>query len=347
MLEIHEILVPDYERVIEAIDRECGLHAFIAIHSTHLGPSMGGMRMYPYKSRDDALLDALRLSKAMTYKSALAKTGLGGGKSVLIGNPKKNKTEALLLSFAAALNHLEGKYIAAEDMGISAEDLLIVKKISPFVAALPLPGSSGDPSRFTAFGVYQGMRAVAKWLWNSPDLEGKTIAIQGLGNVGIKLAHFVFWSGANLILSDLEEDKVDQACVDFGAKKASPKDILSIPCDIFSPCAMGGILTKDSIPTLHCKAVAGATNNQLENPEDEFLIVEHNILHAPDYVINSGGILNASSEFDPGGYNPLNARKKTAEIYHTLLKIFELAAKEKKTPTSIADQMAETQLYMK
>jgi leucine dehydrogenase len=347
MLEIRELTLPGYQRVIEAIDPECKLHAFIAVHSTTLGPSLGGMRMYPYKSRDDALQDALRLAKTMTYKSALAKTGLGGGKSVLIGNPKIDKTEALLLSFAAALNHLEGDYIAAEDMGITAEDLLIVKKISPYVAALPTPGSSGDPSRFTAFGVYRGILAVAKRLWNSDNLQGKKIAIQGLGNVGIKLARFLFWSGADLLLSDLDDQKVESACRELGAIKVDPKEVVTASCDIFSPCAMGGIITKENIPLLKCKAIAGSTNNQLENPKDEILLMKQGILYAPDYVINAGGILNAACEFLPEGYSPLVARAKTADIYHTLIKIFETAQKENAPPTSIADQMAEAVLYIK
>lgn len=347
MLQINEISIPGYERVIEAIDPEVNLHAFIAVHSTLLGPSLGGMRMYPYKSREDALQDVLKLSKAMTYKSALARTGLGGGKSVLIGNPKVDKTENLLMAFAKVLNHLEGTYIAAEDMGISAEDLLSVKKMSPYVAALPLPESSGDPSRFTAFGVYKGMLAVAKWLWDIDHLQGKKIAIQGLGNVGIKLAHFLFWEGADLLLSDLDDKKASEACKQLGGEKINPKDILSVPCDILAPCAMGGIFTKTTIPRLQCQAIAGSTNNQLEKPDDELLLIKQGILYAPDYVINSGGILNASCEFLPGGYNPLVARAKTAEIYQILLTIFEAAAKDNTTPTAIADQLAEDVLYMK
>lgn len=347
MVDIQEISIPGYERVIEAIDRDCKLHAFFSIHSTTLGPSLGGVRMYPYKSREEALEDVLRLSKAMTYKSALARTGLGGGKSVLIGNPRVDKTESLLLCFAKVLNHLGGAYIAAEDMGISTEDLLIVKKISPFVAALPIPGSSGDPSRFTAFGVYQGMLAVAKWLWKEESLQGKKIAIQGLGNVGFKLARFLFWAGANLLLCDLDDQKADVACREFGAIKVDPKEILSVSCDIFSPCAMGGILSKKTIPHLNCYAIAGSTNNQLEAPADELLLIKKGILYAPDYVINAGGILNASCEFLPGGYNPLVARAKTAEIYKTLLKIFEMAKKENTSPTAVADQLAEDVLYMK
>lgn len=347
MLEIQEIPIPGYERVIEAIDRECNLHAFIAIHSTTLGPSLGGMRMYPYNTREEALEDVLRLSKAMSYKSALAMTGLGGGKSVLIGNPRTDKSEALLLCYAKALNHLNGSYIAAEDMGITTEDLLIVKKASPHVAALPLPGSSGDPSRFTAFGVYRGMLAVAKWLWQEESLQGKKIAIQGLGNVGIKLARFLFWAGADLIVSDLDEQKMELACRELGAVKVDPKKIISVPCDIFSPCAMGGILSETTIPDLKCFAIAGSTNNQLSRPEDELLLINKGILYAPDYVINAGGILNASCEFLPGGYNPLVAREKTRELYTTLLKIFETAKKENATPTAIADQLAEDVLYMK
>lgn len=343
-LSIHTLQIPGYEKVIEAIHAPSGLHAFIAIHNTSLGPSLGGMRMHPYATREEALEDVLRLSKAMTLKSALAETGLGGGKSVLIGNPKKDKTEALLLNFAEVLNTLNGAYIAAEDVGISANDLLIVRKKSPYVAALPIPGSSGDPSRFTAFGIYQGIKAISHVLFGTDDLKGRSVAIQGLGAVGSKLAHFLFWEGANLTIADLDEEKLLAECTALGATPAKPHEILEAEVDIFSPCALGGIINSETIPKLKCKAIAGSANNQLKTFEDGILLSQKNILYAPDFVINAGGIINASSEFMPGGYNPKWSQNKTARIYHTLLEIFQMAKETGKAPVEIAHEIAEKKL---
>lgn len=343
-LTIHTLQIPGYEKVIEAIHAPSRLHAFIAIHNTSLGPSLGGMRMHPYASREDALEDVLRLSKAMTLKSALAETGLGGGKSVLIGNPKTDKTEELLLKFAEVLNTLNGSYIAAEDVGISANDLLIVRKKSPYVAALPILGSSGDPSRFTAFGIYQGIKAVSHILFGTDNLKGRSIAIQGLGAVGSKLAHFLFWEGANLTIADLDEEKLLTECAILGATPAKPNQILELEVDILCPCALGGMINSETLPKLKCKAIAGAANNQLKTFEDGILLSNKNILYAPDFVINAGGIINASSEFMPGGYDPKWSQKKTARIYHTLLEIFQTAKETGKAPVEIAHAIAEKKL---
>lgn len=344
-LLIKNLLIPGYEKVIEAIDSTTGLHAFVAIHNTTLGPSLGGMRMYPYSSREEALMDVLRLSKAMTLKSALAETGLGGGKSVLIGDPRKNKTKELLFSFAEVLNTLKGSYIAAEDVGISAENLLIIRQKSPYVAALPLPGSSGDPSRFTAFGIYRGLQALSQTLFGTPSLKGRSFAIQGIGSVGSKLCHFLFWEGAKLYITDLEADKVQSHVERFGAEGVDPDKILNLPVDIICPCAMGGILNSITIPHLQCKAVGGAANNQLQNLEDGLLLQERSILFAPDFVINSGGIINASSEFLPGGYDPKVAQNKTAHIFDTLLEIFHVSKTTGKSTALIANEIAESKLH--
>lgn len=347
MPAIIPLSIPGYETVIEAIDADSGLHAFIAVHSTSLGPSLGGMRMYPYATREEALEDVLRLSKAMTLKSALAETGLGGGKSVLIGNPKKNKTESLLLAFGEVLNSLKGAYIAAEDVGISAEDLLIVRQKSPYVAALPIPGSSGDPSRFTAYGIFRGMQAVFQTCFGDNSPKGRSIGIQGLGSVGLKLARFLFWEGANLYLADLDEEKLKAACEELGATPATTDELLTKPLDVFAPCALGGILNKSSIETLQCRAVGGAANNQLKSREDGILLQKKGILFAPDFVINAGGIINASAEFMQGGYNPKWAQQKTTRIYDTLLEIFENSRMTGKAPAEIALELAETKLHQK
>ena len=342
MLSIKEISIQGYDKVIEVINKEAGLHGFIAIHSCALGPAMGGIRIYPYKSKEDALTDALRLSKAMTYKSAIAEDGLGGGKSVIIADPDKDKNETLLLAYGEALDTLGGMYIAAEDVGTNTEDMMVIRKRTPYVAALPLDKSSGDPSRFTAWGVYQGLRAVARTLWQNPSLRGKKIAMQGLGSVGSKLANILFWEGANLIVSDINPLKEHKIATLYGAQVVPNKDIFSIECDIFVPCALGGVINDETIPQFKCKAIAGAANNQLLEARHGIELLKRNILYAPDYVINAGGIINAAMEFDPEGYHPTVSRDKVNHIYDTLMHIFDLAKKEGKPTCMVADQLAES-----
>ncbi|MBA3721624.1 MAG: Glu/Leu/Phe/Val dehydrogenase [Parachlamydiaceae bacterium] len=344
MLNIKEIIVPNFEKVIEAQDTKSGLHCFIAIHNTSLGPAMGGTRIYPYNSPQDAFEDALKLGKAMTYKSALAENGLGGGKAVIIANPKTQKTKELLLSFGEVLNSLKGQFIAAEDVGSTPDDMAIIRKKTPFVGALPIDESSGDPSRFTAWGIYRGIRAVAKKLWNSECLGKKIIAIQGLGSVGSKLANILFWEGAYLIICDKDAKLVHEQSILYGAQVVDPKDFIDIRCDILSPCALGGIINDEAIPKLHCKAIAGAANNQLADPKNGMELMKRGILYAPDYVINAGGIINASVEFDPKGYDPKTARDRVNHIYDTLSLIFERADKEHKPTNIIADEVAEFKL---
>ncbi|MBA2369295.1 MAG: Glu/Leu/Phe/Val dehydrogenase [Candidatus Protochlamydia sp.] len=341
MLKINEIDVPGYEKVIEAQDHEFGLHCFISVHDTRLGPSMGGTRIFPYSSREEALEDALRLSKAMTYKSALAENGLGGGKSVIIADPKSQKNDALLLSFAAVVDYLKGLYIAAEDVGSTVEDMAVIRTKTPYVGALPTEKSSGDPSRFTAWGVYRGMRAAAKKLWRNESLTKKIIAIQGLGNVGSKLANILFWEGAYLILCDKDPQVADRHALLYGAQIIDTKDYINIRCDILAPCAMGGLLNERSVQKLHCKAIAGSANNQLSGPELGRVLMQKGILYAPDYAINAGGIINAASEFDQDGYDPKTARDRVNHIYDTLLTIFDKSEREHKPTNKVADEMAE------
>lgn len=340
MLEIKELPIQDFEKVIEIIDSSVGLHAFIAIHSTKLGPSLGGARFFPYPDSQSALIDVLRLAKAMSYKSALIMDGLGGGKSVIIGNPHKEKSKELLLSFGKALNYLEGKYIVAEDVGTTTEDMDLIRQVSPYVAACSTCSSSGDPSPFTAWGVLLGMRAALQFLDGNPSLTGRRIAIQGLGNVGFKLAQFLFWEGANLIVCDPDASKTENAKNRFDAEVVQLNEIYDVSCDIFSPCALGGILNSQTIPRLKCKAIAGSANNQLLDEKDGYLIAERGILYAPDYVINAGGLINVSIEFEPNGYNAKIARKKVLQIYNTLLTTFQNAGKEKKATNLIADEAA-------
>lgn len=347
MLEMKEIIIDGYKKVVELWDVDAKLHGFIAIHDTTLGPALGGTRIHPYHSREEALNDALRLSKGMTYKSALAETGFGGGKSVIIADPKLHKTEELLFAFAEALNRLKGEYIAAEDVGSCADDMLIIHKRSNFVAALPTAKSSGDPSPFTAWGVYRGMQAVAKTLWDTESLKNKRIAIQGLGNVGSKLASILFWEGANLIVSDLDPELAEKVSHSCGGEVVDPKDFYQTECDILSFCAMGGTINDETIPQMRCKAIAGSANNQLLTSQHSLELMNKGILYAPDYIINAGGIINATTEFEPGGYNAKKARNKVDRIYHILIDIFARSLQEKKSTNQIADEIAEHKLKNK
>ena len=344
MLEIKTLDVPGYENVVEITNRDAGMHGFIALHDTTLGPALGGLRIYPYKNTEDALNDVLRLAKGMTYKSAVAETGLGGGKSVLIADPKTQKTDRLLLAFAEALNTMEGRYIVAEDVGSSVEDMLVIHKRSKYVAALPTEKSSGDPSRFTAHGLFLGMQAVGMKLWGSPSLEHKVIAIQGLGHVGSKLAKFLFWEGAQLIVTDLDPAIPREFRLKYGATEAKPGRFLETECDILAPCALGGVFTPGTIPSLRCKAILGAANNQLLTEEDGRRLMERGILYAPDFVANAGGIINAAAEFEPEGYHPAASLHKVNKIYRILLEVFEKGEIARKPTNLIADEMAEYNL---
>lgn len=344
MLTTREITIPGYEKVIEGIDPDCGLHCFIAVHNTTLGPALGGTRIFPYHSPQDALKDALRLAKAMTYKSALAEIGLGGGKSVIIADPKREKTPDLLHAFGKVVDLLKGKYIAAEDVGSSMEDMSTIKESTPYVCALPTKVSSGDPSRYTAWGVFRGIQAVAHFLWGSPSLKNKRIAIQGLGNVGGKLADLLFWEGAHLILTDIDKELVEKTRTLYNAETIAPDAFVSTECDILAPCAMGGILNAKTIPHLHCKAVAGGANNQLLTLEDGEHLFKKNILYAPDFLINAGGVINAAMEFEPGGYNPVTSRNKVDRIYDTLQNVFHKSQEEKKPTYQVAEELAEHNL---
>lgn len=347
MLDIKEISVPGYKHVIEATDKKAGLHSFIAIHDCTLGPSLGGARIYPYSTPNAALEDALRLAKGMTYKSALSGCGLGGGKSVIIADPHHDKTESLLLAFGEAVDYLKGEYITAEDVGTSPEDMLVIRRKTPYVVALPTDQSSGDPSYFTAWGVFRGMQAVAQKLWNDKSLRNKRILIQGLGHVGSKLAALLFWEGADLILSDIDLKQLHSLSHLYGAETVGIADVYHVPCDIFSPCALGGILNQETIPQLQCKAVVGSANNQLRNPQDGKKLLERKIVYAPDYIVNSGGLINVSVEFDPHGYDPKIARDRVDLIYDKMFEIFSRSEKQHKSTSQVADEMAEYNLQHK
>lgn len=337
-----EIIVEGYERVVEFKAKSCGLHALIALHDTRLGPALGGTRAYPYASFDEALTDVLRLARGMTYKSALAQTGTGGGKSVIFLDPANRvKSKELLYAFADAVNFFEGRYICAEDVGMTTAELAIIGERTRFAVGLPHSHSSGDPSPYTTHGTLRGIEAVAKQLWGTTSLVGRKIAIQGLGAVGEKLAAALFWAGAHLIIADIDAAKAQMLGKRWGAQVVSPDTIATVDCDIFAPCALGGILNKDSIAKLSCKAVAGSANNQLLTPEDGERLFKKGILYAPDYVINSGGLINVCVELEERGYQPPLARAKVDRIYDFLLLIFKIAQEKGESPHKVADDLAE------
>lgn len=340
-LTFNELTIAGFERVVEIRDDALGLKAIVAIHNTTLGPALGGIRAYPYATFDDALNDVLRLAQGMTYKAAIAETGTGGGKSVIITDYVKPKSKELLLAFAEAVNYFEGKYICAEDFGMHLSDLETICKGTPYAVGLPTPKSSGDPSRFTAYGGFRGIQAVCKKIWGDDSVSGKTCAIQGLGSVGMRLAEHLFWNDAQLVVSDINPVVVAHAVKEFGARAVPPREIMKVKCDIFVPCALGAILNPDTIPHLRCKAVAGLANNQLLSDQDGDELFKRGILYAPDYVLNSGGLLAVCVELESEGFNPNSARLHADRIYDLLINLFTLSEERKRPTHLITKELAE------
>jgi len=343
-LHFEKIHVKGYEKVVKVTDKTVGLTAVIAIHNTTLGPALGGIRIQPYATFEAALEDALRLSKGMTYKAAVAEVGFGGGKSVIIADPKKDKTPELLMAFGAAVEKLGGMYICAEDMGCTTEDVKIVRRKTSYVVGLPHAKSSGDPGPFTAWGTFRGIQSVIKKLYNTDSLEGKKIAVQGLGNVGGCLVEHLFWAGADLILSDLDLVKLQKFATKYNAKTVPIDQILKVECDVLAPCAAGAIINDQTIPELRCKAIAGSANNQLLREVHAQVLKDRGILYAPDFVINAGGLLNVTEEVEDNGYNPKPARYKAHHIYDTLTAIYEIAERNKESTHAAALSLAEYRL---
>jgi leucine dehydrogenase len=322
-----------YEQLVFCHDKATNLRAIIAIHDTTLGPALGGCRMYPYTSEEDAIVDALRLARGMTYKAAASGLNLGGGKSVIIGNPE-DKSEELLRSFGRYIETLGGRYIVAEDVGTSTEDMEHIRIETSHVVGVDVThGGSGDPSPFTALGVLQGMRACAEEIFGSPSLEERTVAVQGLGHVGYHLCGLLHNEGANLIVTDLVAEIVERAVREFGAKPVEPDEILSIPCDILAPCALGAVVNDISLPNLRCSIVAGSANNILLETRHGEALAERGILYAPDYVINAGGLINVADELE--GYDHTRATKRVARIYHSVKRIIAISKRDG-VPTNLA-----------
>ncbi|MGC4376491.1 branched-chain amino acid dehydrogenase [Fictibacillus sp. Mic-4] len=333
----------DYEQVVFCQDKQSGLKAIIAIHDTTLGPALGGTRMWTYDSEEAALEDALRLARGMTYKNAAAGLNLGGGKTVIIGDPKKDKNEEMFRAFGRFIHGLNGRYITAEDVGTTVEDMDLIYQETPFVTGIsPAFGSSGNPSPVTAYGVYRGMKAAAKEAFGTDSLEGKVIAVQGVGHVAYSLCKHLHEEGAKLIVTDINKEAVDRVVEEFGADAVDPADIYGVECDIFAPCALGAIINDDTIPQLKAKVIAGSANNQLKETRHGDAIQEMGIVYAPDYVINAGGVINVADELN--GYNSERALKKVETIYDTIEKIIEISKRDQIPTYVAADRLAEERI---
>ena len=336
--------IPGYERLLRCADPESGLRAIVAVHDTTLGPALGGCRMWRYDSEDAALADALRLARGMTRKAAVAGLALGGGKAVIIGDPRRGKTPALLRAFGRAVERLDGAYITGEDVGTSVEDMAVVRGETRHVVGLA--GASGDPSPVTAAGVRHGIRAAVERRFGAATLSGATVAVQGLGHVGYNLCRLLREDGARLIVADPVARRAARAADEFGAAVVAPDAILDAEADVFAPCALGGAIDAGAPARLKAGAVAGAANNQLADATAGEALHRRGILYAPDYVINAGGLINVSWEIlRPGeAYDREAALAEVAAIGPRLASIFERAARLGVAPERIADEMARERL---
>jgi leucine dehydrogenase len=332
-----QIAAHGHEQVVVCHEPETGLRAVIGIHSTALGPALGGVRQWRYASDDEALVDVLRLSRAMSYKAAISGLDQGGGKTVVIGRPGEGG-EARFRALGRFIDTLGGRYIAAEDVGTSPREMDWVSRETPWVTGVDTAvGGSGDPSPFTAVGVFEGMRAAAAHLWGSPDLAGRTVVVQGVGKVGTSLCRLVLAAGAQVEAADLDPAR-PQALMEEGVRPVPLEGVLERPCDILAPCALGAAIGAGTIPSLHCAIVCGAANNQLEDAAAGDALREAGILYAPDYVVNAGGIINIAEEFI--GYSRERAMTATASIFDTVLRVFEAADARGVTPGRAAVLLA-------
>ena len=333
-----------HEQVVYCYDENTGLKAIIAIHNTVLGPSLGGTRMWNYKSEADALNDVLRLSKGMTYKAAISGLNLGGGKAVIIGNSKRDKSEALFRKFGRFVNNLNGKYITAEDVGTSTKDMEFVKMETDYVSGLPESmGGGGDPSPVTAYGTYMGIKASAKEMWGNDNLAGKKISVQGVGHVGQHLVKLLSEEKAKIFVCDIHEEPLHQMVAEYGVEVVPPEMIYDIDVDIYAPCALGATVNDDTIGRLKCAIIAGAANNQLADTDAHGeMLLKKGILYAPDFLINAGGLINVSSELS--GYNRQRAMRATEKIYDVTLQIFKTAKEQKITTQTAAMRIAEKRI---
>lgn len=338
MLNITPISVPDYQWVAVGRDGESGLTAIIAIHNTNLGPALGGARMWPYGGEEEALRDALRLARGMTFKAAVAGLPLGGGKAVIIGDPCRDKSQSLFRAFGRFVHSLDGRYITAEDVGTCQEDMDTIRRETPHVVGVSTRyGGSGEPAPFTALGVWCGIQAAAEFVWGSSDLQGRLVALQGVGQVGYHLCKLLHGAGARLIVCDINSTGLQRAVAEFGAQAVEPQDIFHQPVDIFAPCALGAVINDQTIGRLQCRVVAGAANNVLAEERHGDMLQQRGIVYVPDYVINAGGLINVANELT--GYDVSKVTEQVSGIRHTVKGILEQAQQNGLSPFRAAEQL--------
>jgi leucine dehydrogenase len=334
-----------HEQVVFCNNPDVGLKAIIAIHNTVLGPALGGTRMWPYHSEQEALDDVLRLSRGMTYKNAVAGLNLGGGKAVIIGDPSKDKSEALFRAFGQFVDSLGGRYITAEDVGIDVSDMEYVYRETQFVTGVhQVHGGSGDPSPFTAYGTLQGLMATLNRKFGDEEVGKYSYAVQGLGHVGMEFAKLLKERGAKIFVTDINQARVDQAVAELGVEAVGLDEIYDVDADVYSPCALGGTVNEKTLPRLKAKVICGAANNQLANNAIGDEVTRRGILYAPDYAVNAGGVMNISLEID--GYNRERAMRMMRTIYHNLGRIFEIADRDGIPTYQAADRLAEERIQV-
>jgi leucine dehydrogenase len=329
-----------HEQIIFFYDGTSGLKAIIGIHDTTLGPALGGTRIWDYETEEEALIDVLRLSRGMTYKNAVAGLNLGGGKTVIMGNPEKIKSEELFRAFGRYIEGLGGRYITGEDMNTTTKDMGFINDETDYVVGLE--GKSGNPSPVTAFGVFKGILASVEEAFGTMDLAGKIVAVQGVGAVGYNVCKHLCEAGAELIVTDIRKANIDRAVQDFGAASVAPEEIYGVKCDIFAPCAMGAVINDFTIQQLKCKVVAGSANNQLAENKHGDMLEKKGIIYAPDFVINGAGVMNVYEEMK--GYNVERAMSRAAGVYDNVKKVFEIAKRDGIPTYKAADRMAEERI---
>jgi len=328
-----------HEQVMFLREQVSGLRGIVAIHDTTLGPAIGGVRMWDYQTEEEAVEDALKLSRAMTYKAAGAGLNFGGGQTVIIGDPRKDKSEALFRALGRFIDSLGGRYIAAEGVGTTYEDMDYIRMETRYVVGIPSSrGGSGDPSPMCAYGVIRGLEACQVFRTGSDNLAGLKVAVQGVGKVGSIIVKLLLERGANVTIADVDRDAIERVCKSHDVTVVSPDEVFDVECDVFCPCALGGIINDTTVSRLRCRVVAGAANNQLEEPRHGDQLHERGILYAPDYIINAGGLINVTDEIY--GYDEKRALRKTAAIRDVLYRIL-VSSKEERIPTyKAADQLA-------
>jgi leucine dehydrogenase len=341
---LSQMYTGNHEQVVFCHDRETGLKAIIAIHNTVLGPALGGTRMWSYTSEANALTDVMRLSRGMTYKAAITGLNLGGGKAVIIGDARNDKSESLMRRFGKFVESLNGKYITAEDVGIGSADMEYIRLETKHVTGLPTDmGGGGNPGPMTAYGVYLGMKAAAKSKWGNDSLEGKRIGVEGIGSVGYKVAEYLVKENAKVFVCDLYKDRLKKINSELGVQVVEVDSFYDEQMDIYTPCALGATINDKSLERLKCSIIAGSANNQLENEEiHSQKVIEKRILYIPDFVINAGGLINVYTELH--GYNEARAIANTEKIYQTILDVLKMAKENDITPTEASMLLAEKRI---